>query len=117
MEKKDLVNFDKFYDQNYAFSGNNMTFVKKVLNRNDNNNNTTQLTRQKTHSTISVDKSSNPSLNNNMINTGSNEGRFLLKKIYSTSTRININIFKYHSIFIIKYTYLHKIYLFRISKE
>jgi hypothetical protein len=117
LEKKDLINFDKFYDHNYAFSGNNMKFVKKVLNRIENNS-TNQLTRQKTQSTISVDKSLNPSQNQNMLNTGSNEGRFTLNKIYSISTRIsNINIFKYHSIFIIKYIILHLYSSFRMSKK
>lgn len=79
MEKKDLLNFDKFYDQNFGYSGNNMNFVKKVLNRIENNN-TNQLTRQKTQSTISVDKSLNPSQIQNMLSTGSNEGRFSFKK-------------------------------------
>jgi hypothetical protein len=91
-----------------------MKFVKKVLNRIENNN-SNQLTRQKTQSTISVDKSSQ---NQNMLNTGSNEGRFPLNKIYSISTRIsNINIFKYHSIYIIKYIILHLYSSFRTTKK
>ena len=73
MEKKDLMNFDKFYDQSFGFSGNNMNFIKKVLYKKDNTE-VNKLSRQKTNSTISVDKSSNPSQYLNNLNTGSNEG-------------------------------------------
>ena len=73
LEKKDLINFDKFYEPSYGFSWNNMNFIKKILFKKSYKN---KMTNHKNNSTLSVDKSINPSQIINNLNTASNEGYY-----------------------------------------
>ena len=71
LEKKDLINFDKFYEFSYGFNWNNRDFIQKILNKKKSKN---KISKQKSNSTISVDKSIKSSQIINNLNTASNEG-------------------------------------------